>query len=108
MIPVVGISMTKRIKILVRRNLKMTCGKSRAQCVHAAIGLYKLCPMEHWSCVTLDVSDAKFEEAKARLSERLPESDLSAPFYVVKDAGYTEVPAGSETALAFYEDDPRE
>jgi len=60
--------------------------------------LYKKNPQDHWSCVVLDASDKKFEEAK----EAHPEG------YVVTDAGYTEIPAGSETVLAFYEDDPRE
>jgi peptidyl-tRNA hydrolase len=86
-----------RIKILSRKNLNMTGGKLAAQAVHAALNLYKRDPQDHWSCVVLEVSDKKFEEAK----EAHPEA------YVVHDAGYTEVPAGSETCLAFYEDDPR-
>lgn len=86
-----------RIKILVRKNLKMSSNKTAAQCVHAAIGLYKKDPRDHWSCIVLDVSDKKFEEGKEAHSD----------CYVVTDAGYTEVPAGSETCLAFYEDDPR-
>ena len=86
-----------RIKILARRNLKMTPGKLAAQSVHAALGLYKQNPLPHWSCVVLEVSDNKFEEAK-----------VAHPYcYVVTDAGYTEVPAGSQTCMAFYEDDPR-
>jgi peptidyl-tRNA hydrolase len=87
-----------RIKILVRRNLKMSDKKMSAQCVHAALGLYKANPQDHWSCVVLDASDNKFDEAKAAHPEA----------YVVTDAGYTEVPAGSETAIAWYEDDPRD
>jgi len=85
----------KKIKLLVRRNLKMTDNKLAAQCVHAAIGLYKKDPQDHWKCVVLDASDKKFDEAK----EKHPEA------YVVTDAGYTEVPAGSETVLAWWERD---
>jgi peptidyl-tRNA hydrolase len=87
-----------RIKILGRKNLKMTSGKLAAQSVHAALNLYKQNPQDHWSCVVLEVSDKKFEEAK----EAHPEA------YVVHDAGYTEVQAGTQTCLAFYENDPRE
>lgn len=86
-----------RIKILARRNLKMTDGKLAAQSVHAALGLHEKDPQSHWSCVVLQVSDAKFEEAKLAHPEA----------YVVTDAGYTEIPAGSQTCLAFYEEDPR-
>jgi peptidyl-tRNA hydrolase len=86
-----------RIKILVRNSLKMTDKKMSAQCVHAALGLYKQDPQEHWSCVVLSTSAKKIEEAKA-----------SHPTgYTVIDAGYTEVPAGSMTCFAFYEEDPR-
>lgn len=85
----------KRIKLLVRRNLKMSERKVAAQCVHAAIGLYKKDPQDHWSCVVLEASDAKFEQAK----EAHPEG------YVVTDAGFTEVPAGSQTVMAWYEEE---
>jgi peptidyl-tRNA hydrolase len=87
-----------RIKVLGRKNLKMTSGKLAAQSVHAALNLYKKDPQDHWSCVVLEVSDKKFEEAK----------EAHPGAYVVHDAGYTEVQAGTQTCLAFYEEDPRE
>ena len=85
----------KKIKMLPRRNLKMTDNKLAAQCVHAALGLHKKDPQEHWRVVVLDASDKKFEEAKAAHPEA----------YVVTDAGYTEVPAGPETVMAWWEED---
>lgn len=88
----------KRIKLLVRKNLRMSERKVAAQCVHAAIGLYKKDPQEHWSCVVLEASDNKFEQAKVAHPEG----------YVVHDAGYTEVPAGSETVIAWYEEEDGE
>lgn len=106
----------KRLKLLVRKNLKMSSGKIAAQCVHAALGLNKklnwddlpmgqfpdreyLDPMK--SVVVLEVSDVKFGEAKTSLAAS------QNSFYVVTDAGYTEVAAHSETVIAFLEDDPR-
>ncbi len=100
-----------RIKILVRKNLKMSEGKVASQAVHAALGLAKLAPQASdpmLSVVTLLISDAKFEEKKAELSQPLgPQFDLTAPFYIVKDAGYTEIAPGTETCMAFLENDPR-
>lgn len=85
----------KRLKMLVRRNLHMSENKTGAQCSHAALGLYKKDPQEHWSCVVLDASDKKFEEAKGAHPEA----------YVVHDAGLTEVPSGSETVIAWWEEE---
>jgi len=85
----------KRLKLLVHKNLKMTERKVAAQCVHAALGLYKKDPQEHWSCVVLEASTKKFYEAVAAHPEG----------YVVTDAGYTEVPAGSQTVMAWYEEE---
>jgi peptidyl-tRNA hydrolase len=85
----------KRLKLLVHKNLKMSERKVAAQCVHAALGLYKKDPQEHWSCVVLEASTKKFYEAH----QAHPEG------YMVTDAGYTEVPQGSNTVLAWYEEE---
>jgi peptidyl-tRNA hydrolase len=87
----------KRLKFLVRKNLKMSANKIGGQCGHAAIGLYKKDPQEHHKCIVLDASDKKFEEAKAACKP--------SEYYIVVDAGYTEVPAGSETVMAWWEED---
>jgi peptidyl-tRNA hydrolase len=88
----------KRIKILARKNLKMSPGKLAAQSVHAALALAcqeELHPM--MSVVVLEVNGKPFEDAKAN----------NNPVAVVRDAGYTEVAPGTETCIAFLEDDPR-
>lgn len=90
--------MLKRIKILARKNLKMSPGKLAAQSVHAALALacmVELHPM--MSVVVLEVNSKPLEDAKA----------AHAPVAVVRDAGYTEVEPGTETCIAFLEDDPR-
>lgn len=84
-----------KIKILYRKNLKMSPGKLAAQAVHAALGLAEIHeeaadPM--MSVVVLGVSDTKFDEAQI---EHLG--------YVVEDAGFTEVAPGTETCFAFIE-----
>jgi peptidyl-tRNA hydrolase len=88
-----------RLKILARKNLKMTPGKLAAQSVHAALGLALKAQLEAaMPVVVLEVSDKKFQEAVAA-------NECS---YVVHDAGYTEVPHGTQTCVAFFEEDPRE
>lgn len=85
----------KRIKLLIHKNLRMSERKVAAQCVHAAIGLYKKDPQDHWSSVVLEASTKKFYEAIAAHPEA----------YVVTDAGLTEIPAGSQTVVAWYEEE---
>ena len=85
----------KRIKFLVHKNLRMSERKVAAQCVHAAIGLYKKDPQDHFSVVVLEASTTQFKKAV----EAHPEG------YFVTDAGFTEVPAGSQTVVCWYEED---
>lgn len=80
-----------RLKILYRKNLGMSPGKLAAQCVHASRRV--AFPEEVNAVVVLGVSDAKFNEAK-------PKAET-----VIKDAGYTEVAPGTETVLAFFEEE---
>jgi peptidyl-tRNA hydrolase len=89
----------KRIKILARKNLKMSSGKLAAQSVHAALALTSIEKLDAMqSVVVLEVSDAKFNE----------KINAEGKLAVVRDAGYTEVAPGTITCLAFLEDDPRE
>ncbi len=88
----------KRIKILARKKLNMSAGKLAAQSVHAALALAtqtELHPM--MSVVVLMVNETPFNNAKT-------DNKIVA---VVRDAGFTEVEPGTETCLAFLEDDPR-
>src|SRR5271155_991635 len=100
----------KRIKVLVRRNLKMSPGKVAAQSVHAVLALAsvmqassaELMTMANTTTVTLDASDQKFWRAKKELDE------TGIPCYAFEDAGYTEVEKNTVTVLAFLEDDPKD
>ncbi len=86
------------IKVLVRKNLKMTAAKMAAQVAHAALGLQRTCPKDHYpsdqfGVIVLNMTDKKFEEAKAKIDSK----------YIVTDAGLTEIPPNTETALAYWE-----
>ncbi|MFA5261029.1 MAG: aminoacyl-tRNA hydrolase [Candidatus Omnitrophota bacterium] len=91
--------MERRLKIIYKKNLKMSTGKVAAQCVHAAAGLGFTDGL--MSVVVLGVSDNKWKETMRELGEK----GYVIPFscYVVKDAGYTEVKPGTETCAAYFE-----
>lgn len=99
----------QRIKILVRRNLKMSGGKIAAQSVHATLALASLLAaspddlmeMAYLTTVTLDASDQKFRLAK----EKLDADGVTC--YAFEDSGYTEVEPKTVTVLAFLEPDPK-
>ena len=80
-----------RVKVLYRKSLKMTPSKMASQVTHAVIGL----GVSDLSCiiVVLGVSDTKFNEAY-----------FSHDCYTHEDLGFTEVPAGTRTALAYFEE----
>lgn len=83
----------ERVKILYRRNLKMTAMKLAAQTCHAVIGLGVTdCNL---SVVVLQMSDKKYFETIDRLTD--------VKHYRVIDAGYTEVPPNTETCMAYIE-----
>lgn len=89
----------KRIKILYRKNLKMSPEKLAAQAVHAALALGSHEEID-WtqSVVVLGYSDKKFTET----------IEAGGALHIIRDAGYTEVAPGTITCLAFLENDPRE
>jgi peptidyl-tRNA hydrolase len=79
-----------KLKIIYRKNLKMSPGKIAAQAVHAATGIKHTDDL--MSVVVIGVSDKKFNEL-------LPTGER----FIVQDAGYTEVNPGTVTCAAYYE-----
>lgn len=97
--------------IVVRKDLNMRKGKMVAQGSHASLGAYldaSVCNREAWMqngqtkiCLGIDS-----EEALIEIFKEAHEANL--PCYLVKDAGHTELPPGTLTAVAigpYYEED---
>jgi PTH2 family peptidyl-tRNA hydrolase len=83
-----------RIKVLYRKNLKMSPGKLAAQTGHAVLGLQSIVDT---SIVVLEASDRKFFEKLEELKVGGKEH------HAVCDAGRTEVEPGTITCVAFLE-----
>jgi len=80
--------MTK-LRVLYRKNLKMSIGKLVAQAVHAAIGCRVTNPSI--TIIVLGLSDKKYKEEVGK--------NINA--FRVFDAGYTEVDPGTETCCGY-------
>ena len=79
-----------RIKVIYRKNLKMTEGKVAAQVAHAVKNL-GLTPIDS-DIIVLRVSDKKFNELTTLYD-----------CYIQTDKGLTEVEGGTQTAAAWIE-----
>ena len=86
------------VKILYRKNLKMSTGKVAAQCSHAASRLTKMTDQITVKTVCLGVSNKKFEEARQNCI------DNNLQYCTIRDAGRTEVESGSETVIGWVMD----
>lgn len=95
-----------KLVLVVRRDLKMGIGKIAAQCGHASLGIYRLLQSEHGSSLQpwLDSGQAKVVCRVDSLLELEALADkakqMKVPTYTVRDAGRTQVEAGSSTVLA--------
>lgn len=84
-----------RLKIIYKKNLKMTGGKIAAQAVHAAMGIGHIDP--EMSIVVLGFSNKKYKQL---LIDLIKKDKLH---YEVHDAGYTEVNPNTNTCVAFFD-----
>ena len=100
-----------KMMLCVRMDLKMDKGKMAAQCCHATLGLYKKIVgkskmakmVEDWENNGQKKIVAKLKsEAEMNLLVSNA-TDAGIPFYVVVDAGKTQVAAGSRTIIALME-----
>uniref|UniRef100_A0A1B6KCJ0 peptidyl-tRNA hydrolase n=2 Tax=Graphocephala atropunctata TaxID=36148 RepID=A0A1B6KCJ0_9HEMI len=101
-----------KMVFVVNSDLKMSIGKTAAQVAHGCLGLYReielgLHPESKDELVAwLDegqkkiVLSGKNTDALVKLCSKA--KDLGIPSHLVKDAGHTEVAAGSTTVLALF------
>jgi peptidyl-tRNA hydrolase len=85
-----------KIKVIYRKNLKMSEGKVAAQVSHAIIGLDKIILNKitiDCTIIVLKVSDRKFFEL----------TQINKNCYIQHDWGLTEVKEGEPTAAAWIE-----
>jgi PTH2 family peptidyl-tRNA hydrolase len=88
--------------LIVRNDIKMSCGKKCAQAAHAALGAYnaadktlqKAWMMEGQKKVVLKANDERTLHELKVIAERLGISSS-----LIQDAGMTEIPPGTITAL---------
>lgn len=97
--------------LVVRNDLKMGKGKIGAQCGHATLGTYKLTQQwseysSYWKSVLRRWNSEGQKKICVKV-ESLPEvlallgkaKEQGIPYYLVADAGHTQVEAGSKTVL---------
>lgn len=99
-------SLTVKMVLVVRSDLGMSAGKVAAQCVHAALGAYRLAAASNAPLMAVweDSGEktvclrCKDEAEIHELQNTAVEAGLVN--YLVTDAGRTEILSGSETVLA--------
>lgn len=84
------------IKIIYRKNLKMSDGKLAAQVGHVAANLSLISGKKPSKIIVLKVSDKKFDEISM-------DKKISNDSYMQIDGGFTEVDEGTETAFGWIE-----
>ena len=97
-----------KMMLCVREDLKMKKGKIGAQCSHATLGLYKMIAgkkkhekmLEDWETKGQKKIVAKLKDEAAMNLLVSRATDANIKFYVVQDAGHTQVAAGSRTVIA--------
>jgi PTH2 family peptidyl-tRNA hydrolase len=104
-----------KMTLVVRKDLKMSTGKISAQCAHSAVGVVDhvryMAPdkahqpqwaawLDAWSALGSMKVVLKVDSEDALLAVAKAGKDAGVPTYVVRDAGRTQIAAGSRTVLA--------
>lgn len=98
-----------KMLLIVNTELNMGKGKIAAQCGHAAVGCYdasrRKCPaaVQAWyrtGCAKIALKCSSTEELLALA--QLAQQKYRIPYYLVEDAGRTQIAAGSRTVLGLF------
>jgi peptidyl-tRNA hydrolase, PTH2 family len=99
-------SLPYKVVLIVNQDLKMGKGKVAAQCGHAVLGVYKAavnsCPvsLRMWELSGQAKIALKVDSEREMLSLMTLASKAGLNCYLVRDAGRTQIAAGSKTVLA--------
>ncbi|ODV67835.1 peptidyl-tRNA hydrolase [Hyphopichia burtonii NRRL Y-1933] len=100
-----------RMTLVVRQDLKMGKGKAAAQCLHAALALYKKITNPESEAYNPEmVNRWEYANGQAKITLQVPNQEemdtlfaqamsLGVNCYIVHDAGRTQIAAGSATVL---------
>jgi PTH2 family peptidyl-tRNA hydrolase len=88
--------------IAVRKDLKMDKGKIAAQVAHASLEAYKRADPKdvvEWEAEGMKKIVVSVKDLKELMKLKDMAKDLNLPYYVVRDAGRTQVESGSVTTI---------
>ena len=89
--------------MVVRTDLKMGKGKIAAQCCHACLGAFRRCDVKilrQWFRLGQTKVVVKVNDREGLRNVAKKAASLDIPFYLVADAGRTQIAPGSETVCA--------
>ena len=88
--------------IVVRKDLKMDKGKTAAQVAHASLEAYKRADVKdvtEWESEGMKKIVVGVKDIKELMAVKDRVKDLNLPYYVVRDAGKTQLKSGTVTTL---------
>lgn len=88
--------------IVIRRNLRLSKGKLAAQVAHASLEAYRRADpriVEEWESEGSKKVVLRVENTREMLNIRRKAKADKLPAALIRDAGHTEIPAGTITAL---------
>lgn len=89
--------------IILRRDLKMGAGKAAAQASHASVEAYKKADYESqeaWESEGQKKVVLRVGSEKELIDIFMQAKKIKMPSALIKDAGHTQIPAGTVTAVA--------
>jgi len=88
--------------IVIRSDLKMSTGKLAAQACHASLGSYKSADaqiIKKWEAEGSKKVVVKVKDLKELFEIQELVKSMDIPYYIVTDAGHTELPRSTITCL---------